>query len=232
MRTLLLLLLGVASLPAGAAAIQPLDDIRGAVNAFVSRTLGDSADTEYAIGRLDPRLRLPACTDALATRNVHAGRSRGPMSVEVRCAGAKPWVLYVPVEVVRFGEVVVTRRPVSRGQPITTEDLGLERRRLGARHADYFAEPQHAVGQIAIRSLAAGQVVSRSQLRPRQLVRRGDQVVLSSDGKAVTVRVKGEALEDGAAGERISVLNLSSERVVQGVVTASGEVVVRRARVL
>ena len=44
----------------------------------------------------------------------------------------------------------------------------------------------------------------------------------------VEVRMVGRALDDAGARERISVENVSSRRVVQGVVSAQGDVIVGR----
>ncbi len=217
---------------ANAAGIQSLDSIEAAVGSFVTAAVASGDDVEFTIGRLDPRLRLAQCEQALNVRNTHAARQRGPMSVEVRCAGNKPWVLYVPVELVRYAEVAVTRTPVARGQALTEADLHLERRRIDPRQADYLTDPAVAYGQVATRAIGPGQIVSQRLLRRPRLVRRGDQVVLSIGTRSVTVRAKGEALQDGAAGERITVLNLSSDRIIQGVVSATGEVVVRTGTML
>ncbi len=229
----LLLLLVCAPLAATAAEpVQSLRDIERAVEAYVAASHGQDDDVEFSIGRLDPRLRLPRCGEPLSTRHAHQRRHSGPVSIEVRCEGAKPWALYVPVTVARYAEVLVTRRALARGDALGAEDVALERRRIDPRHADYLTDAGEVGGLLVTRPIGPGQIVTRAQLRRPQLVRRGDHVVLSSGARGIRVQVKGEALEDGAAGERISVLNLRSERVIEGVVDTSGQVIVRGGAML
>jgi flagella basal body P-ring formation protein FlgA len=212
--------------------IHALADIEQAVRQFVAASALAGGDVEVTIGRLDPRLRLPRCASALDTRFPHARRSNGPVSVEVRCSGDKPWSLYVPVTLTRFAEVVVTTRPVARGQVLAGDDLALARRRLDGARADFLATLPEATGLVTRRNLAAGEIVGASQVERPRLVRRGDRVTLSSGHGGISVNVRGEALADGGAGERIRVRNLSSARVVEGVVNADGVVVVGRGAML
>jgi flagella basal body P-ring formation protein FlgA len=59
------------------------------------------------------------------------------------------------------------------------------------------------------------------------VIQRGDPVVLVSRSGGIEVRASGRALAAAGVDERISVENVSSRRVVQGQVLASGEVLVR-----
>ncbi|MCB1749220.1 MAG: flagellar basal body P-ring formation protein FlgA [Gammaproteobacteria bacterium] len=232
-RTAAILLLIAGLAPAvGAAPIHDLAAIERTVRQFVAAGAATAGDVEISVGRLDPRLRLPRCDETLDTRYPNARRSSGPVSVEVRCNGAKPWSLYVPVTLTRYAEVVVTTRPVARGQVLAPTDLALARRRVDGARADFLAGLNEAAGQVTRRSLAAGAVVGANQLERPRLVRRGDHVMLSSGHGGINVSVKGEALADGGAGERIRVRNLSSERVVEGIVNADGVVVVGHGAIL
>ncbi|RBK41011.1 flagella basal body P-ring formation protein FlgA, partial [Xanthomonas oryzae pv. oryzae] len=55
-----------------------------------------------------------------------------------------------------------------------------------------------------------------------------DTVPLVSRNGGLEVRMSGRALSDAGENERVSVENSSSRRVVQGIVEASGTVVVSR----
>ncbi|MEQ8660747.1 MAG: flagellar basal body P-ring formation chaperone FlgA [Gammaproteobacteria bacterium] len=217
---------------ARAAPIQPLAEIEQAVRRLAEQRSAADGDSEVSLGRLDPRLRLPRCGAPLAARFAHGGRSSGAMSVEVRCEGDQPWSLYVPVTIARYAEVVVAARPLARGHTVSAADLTTTRQRVDLARHDYLVDPASAVGQVTRRDVAAGQMLGANQLERPHLVRRGDQVVLSSANNAISVSVKGTALADGSVGERIRVRNLSSKRVVEGTVTAAGTVVVRSGAML
>jgi flagella basal body P-ring formation protein FlgA len=67
-------------------------------------------------------------------------------------------------------------------------------------------------------------VLTPAMLAAVPLVSRGQQVTLEAQTDGVHIRMGGEALAEAALGQRVRVKNLSSERVVEGVVR-SDEVV-------
>jgi len=63
---------------------------------------------------------------------------------------------------------------------------------------------------------------------PDLIVRRGQEVTLLSAADTIEVRASGRAMSDGAAGSRIQVQNLGSQRVVEGVIESADLVRVSR----
>ena len=59
-------------------------------------------------------------------------------------------------------------------------------------------------------------------------IRNGDNVDLVSRSGGIEVRVAGRALGAAGENERLNVENLSSRKIVQGVVDGSGAVIVNR----
>src|SRR6185437_6053895 len=66
--------------------------------------------------------------------------------------------------------------------------------------------------------LPAGAVLMAQDLLPDFLVHQGEQVTLVATADGFQVRAAGVALQDGRYGALIRVQNMSSSRVVQGVV--------------
>ena len=87
-----------------------------------------------------------------------------------------------------------------------------------------------AVYQSSARGEYAGFISLENVLPPgdERLVRRGDSVALVSRRGGVEVRVAGRAMADAGENERVSVENMSSRKIVQGTVAASGDVLVTR----
>jgi flagella basal body P-ring formation protein FlgA len=54
------------------------------------------------------------------------------------------------------------------------------------------------------------------------IVRRGDAVTLVYQVPGVSLSMRARALEDGAVGQSVRLLNTSSNRTVEGVVTGPG----------
>lgn len=227
MNKLLLLLMLSSSPLAQANTIQSLAAIESAVKGFVAQSIGEAGDSEFTLGRLDPRLRLAACDAALKMRFSREPRGGGPNAVEVRCEGSHPWSLYVTVDVARFAQVVVSSRGLVRGAVITADDVVVARRRINGTRMDYLSSATSAVGRVAARAIGPDQILGAANVTMPRLVKRGDEVTIASVGSTISVRVRGQALKDGALGDRVSVRNLNSKRVVEGVVNADGMVVVQ-----
>ncbi len=196
-----------------AADFQPVDTIKAA--ALGALPVGADADAT-----LDPALRLPRCGAALVAR------VQGSNSVEVACPDG--WRLFVPVRVRRSQTVLVLSRGIAPGETITADAFVPETRDASRIVGAAVADPAQAVGRVARRTLSAGAVLSATDLVAQRLIRRGDNVALVSRRGGVEVRVVGKALGDAGESERVTVENLSSRRVVQGVVGPGGDVWVSR----
>lgn len=217
-RLLLLLLLAIAAPAALASAWQPVESIRDAALATVADRDAPGVRAEAAV---DPALRLPRCAEPLQANPGHGG------TVEVGCASAG-WRLYIPVRVQRLQPVLVLTRAISAGEPIPPDAVQVEQRDVSRLAGGSFADPTQIADRVARRVLMAGSVLSPADVVPPRTVRRGDSVTLVARYGAVEVRASGRALGEAGLDERVSVENLGSRRVVQGVVRPNGEVLVLR----
>ncbi|MFP7722166.1 flagellar basal body P-ring formation chaperone FlgA [Lysobacter sp. A3-1-A15] len=200
---------------ASATGFTPAEAIRDAALAAVG------ADASSAEASVDSRLRMAACAQPLQAVPV----SR--RSVQVRCADAPGWQMFVPVRVRDVREVVVLKDSVQAGQPITAEDVTVQRRDMAGAGGTGFSDPADLVGQVARHGLAPGVAPVRDDVAAGQLLRRGDPVVLLSRVGGVEVRVAGRVLGQPGAGGTVSVENIESRRVVRGRVVEAGVVEVR-----
>lgn len=211
---------------APAAALPPefesLQAIRSAAESYVIATLPEGVRVEAT--SLDARVRLPVCGEPLGTR-LQSTAGANARTIEVRCEAPQRWSLYVPVRIRQSGPQLVLIRPVRAGETISESDLRLEIRDAGGVGAA-ISDPQMAVGRVAQRPLAAGSALTADALAIAPSVRRGQLVTLVGASGSFEVRTSGKALSDAAAGERLSVENSSSRRIVQGVVRGDGTVAV------
>jgi flagella basal body P-ring formation protein FlgA len=69
-----------------------------------------------------------------------------------------------------------------------------------------------------------GAVISPSALKSMKVVARGQVITLLAKAGTMEVRMSGKALASAALGQRVKVKNLSSKRVVEGVVESPGVV--------
>jgi flagella basal body P-ring formation protein FlgA len=88
----------------------------------------------------------------------------------------------------------------------------------------YVTDASALSGQRLSRPVVAGEPLSQESLAPANLIHRGQEVVLLARSGSLEVRVAGIALADGRASDRIRVQNVSSQRVVEGVVRSDSVV--------
>jgi flagella basal body P-ring formation protein FlgA len=148
----------------------------------------------------------------------------GRVTVRVRCDGTSPWTVFVPGQVRLYREVVTVVRPIKREGVLGEGDLTLAERDVGLLNQGYMIDLDQALGRKTTRPLQPDQVLSPTFIRQAEVIRRGDQVVISARSGGISVRMPGEALSDGAVGKQISVRNQRSQRVVRARVVGPGQV--------
>jgi flagella basal body P-ring formation protein FlgA len=131
--------------------------------------------------------------------------------------------------VIETAEAVVLSRPLRRGDIIRASDLTTERRPRAEVGDDRIGRIDLATGLAAKHPLRAGQALKQSDLMKPELIHRNEMVTLVYEVPGVLLTMRGKALEAGAEGDAVSVLNLESKRTVQGTVTELGRVAVIHA---
>jgi flagella basal body P-ring formation protein FlgA len=126
-------------------------------------------------------------------------------------------------------EATTLVRAVRAGEVIREADLRIERRPKAEAGSDALDDRQ-AIGLAATRPLRAGQVLRVADLAKPQVVQRNEAVTILYQVPGILLTVRGKALEAGAVGEVIGVLNAQSNRTVHATVAGPGQVVVAAAR--
>lgn len=124
-------------------------------------------------------------------------------------------------------ELPVLARRVSSGDVIGKDDIAWEsfpENRL--RKNTVFSE-RKIVGQAARRVLHAGRPLAAHELEDPVATEKGELVQLTYTTPYMEIRTLGEALEDGAIGEIISIRNTESDIVLRATLIAPGMAEVR-----
>ena len=165
-------------------------------------------------------IHLPASLASLATEtervSVELPRalSTGRMSVKVIVRGRSG--VYVPFSVSKRLEVMVVKRAVRAGSPITADDVAIERRA-----ATGAAVPSTIIGSSAVRDLAVGEIVAKADVVLAPPLARGTQVSVEMRRGRVIVRGNGTLEAAARTGESTSVRLAQTRTVVRGTLRAS-----------
>jgi flagella basal body P-ring formation protein FlgA len=219
------LCLALAVVPGLARAQQSLEKVRTAAEQSVldQQTLPGTR-VQARADALDDRLRLAACVQPLKA-SLPPGRPVGSrVSVVVQCPDQAGWTLRVPVRVQVYQKVLVTSRPMARGDGIGAGDVHTEERDTASLSYGFVTELAQIDGRALARPLNSGTVLAPGMLAGRQSIRLGDAVVLTSKIDGVIVRADGVALGAGDNGSRLRVRNTSSGRILDAVVRGEGVV--------
>ncbi|QVW22029.1 flagellar basal body P-ring formation protein FlgA [Pseudomonas hormoni] len=220
-----------AGSPALADAVTLPDMLIGVTQGFLEFTVEDYLATSQTEGRyeiqvnqLDPRLRMPMCDKELTASLESPAKPLGRVTVKVRCEGTSPWTVFVPAQVRLFRDVVTTTRPLRRADIVEPADVLLRERDISLINQGYLTTLEQAIGQRLTRPMVADQVITLVHLEQAEVIRKGDQVVITAHSGTLSVRMPGEALSNGGMSEQIRVKNLNSKRVIKAQVTAPGQV--------
>jgi flagella basal body P-ring formation protein FlgA len=124
-------------------------------------------------------------------------------------------------------DAVSVDHPIERGQVLQASDLTVLRRPKA--QSGGLADMKGAVGLAARRQLRPGQPIQVADLMKPTVVQRNDTVTLVYQAPGLMLTLRGQAQEAGALGDTINVLNAQTKRVVQGVVSGPGRVMVANA---
>ncbi len=212
---------------AAAEPIQSVSVIQETAESYLTAALESMHEGTISVSaaRPDQRLRLHACDEPLEGFLPHGRDPLRATTVGVRCTGAAPWTIYVPVSVEIHSQVVVAARPLHRGSRILSDDLRISARDI-SRHRDaWFTQPDDVAGLEARRSIREGDIITARSVEEPLLIRRGSEVVIEAGrGNGIQITGRGEALQNGREGDRIRVRNLDSGREIEGRVTAPNRV--------
>lgn len=223
----LALALGIATVGAQDAAREPLDAIRSTAEAFVKTQLPqDSSVASVTAGTLDNRLRLARCTGGMHAQLPPGASLQSRALVGVACNGPVRWTVYVPVTVESQISVLVLKHPVPRDARLTSDDVTLEKRKVVGMTTAFLTDVTDLQGRSAQRPLPMGTTLTMDMFKADLVVQHGQEVTLVASAGGIEVRATGRALSDAAAGARIKVQNMSSMKVVEGVVQGHDLVVV------
>jgi len=211
--------------PAHAQAVAEIESL-DAVRAIAEQSVIDHASS--ASGKLiakadglDARLRLAKCPTRPVALLPAAFTLNARQTIGVRCGQGNAWTVYVPVTVETELQVLVIRNNAPRGAHLSDADVERQSRRVPGFAQSYVTDLTEYRERHLKRPLPPGTVLVTDVFAADVLIRRGQQVTLVSSVGGIEVRANGAAISEGGVRDRVRVQNLSSLKVVEGVVESA-----------
>jgi flagella basal body P-ring formation protein FlgA len=193
--------------------------------------LGEAKNLTVTIERDAKPVQLePNAGDLRAGRILYDRSGRFDMTFDVPgSSAARRTPLRFIGTVVETVETAVLTRGINRGEVVKASDVAIERRPKADIHGDINATSANLVGLAAKRGLRAGDVLHGTDLMKPEIVQRNENVTLVYEAPGLVLTIRGKALETGALGDTVNVLNIQSKRNVQGTISGPGQVSVTAA---
>jgi len=200
------------------------------VAALVAAGMPDNADVALD----NDRAQLAIAVDLPATVRAEAPlydpakpRFEATVSAPADAPDAERVTIRVMGKVFRTVDVPVLVRPVATGEVIRARDIQMVRMHADQVGPTNINDPDKLADKSARRVLPAGQPIRVSDVGATVLVIKNNLVNVTINTTRLSIVMQGKALEDGAEGETVRVVNTRSNKIVQGVVSGKGEVIVK-----
>ena len=198
------------------------DSLREAVVAKV-RESGVKDDVDVAFDNHALEIVLPADQAADFTlENFAYDRTARRFRTEFHANTLQPFTVAGRITIKR--QVPVLGRRLESGTIIGNADidwLSVPEERL---NASIILDASHLVGSELRRDMAEEQMITTHDVAPPRMVTRGGLITIKAETPLMLVTVQGKALQDGAKGETVRVMNTQSNRMIEGVVESAGVV--------
>ncbi|MGL4208194.1 MAG: flagellar basal body P-ring formation chaperone FlgA [Candidatus Adiutrix sp.] len=120
-------------------------------------------------------------------------------------------------------EALVATRNLSRGHVLSEGDITMAMVPY-AQTKESLSDAAMAHGYTLKMNLSAGEVLKARQLTRSIIVRRGETVTIIASKGALKITAAGQARQDGALGDTISVTNLSSQKTISARIIGPSQV--------
>ncbi|RQT34036.1 flagellar basal body P-ring formation chaperone FlgA [Burkholderia contaminans] len=211
-----------AAQPATPPGQQDPESIRRAALAFLQQQIaGLPGKATATVTTAFPR-GLAACT-TLEPFMPTGARLWGRTTVGVRCAGERPWTVYLQAKVTVQATYYVAARQIAPGEPLSAADLVARDGDLTVLPLAVITDPAQAIGATALARISAGLPLRQDLLKSAASVSAGQTVRVVAAGPGFTISAEGSALANAAPGQSVRV-RMAAGQIVTAIVKDAGTV--------
>lgn len=211
---------------AGGAALAPASNVPGgqedgetirhAALAFLQQqTLGLPGKINITVAPTFPR-GLAACT-TLEPFMPTGARLWGTTSVGVRCAGAKPWTLYLQARIAIESTYYLAARQIEAGTVVTAQDLLARNGDLSNLPRAIITDPSQAIGSTTLTRISAGMPLRQDLLKSASAVTIGQTVRVVAQGQGFQISSEGSVMNNAGPGQQVRV-KMAGGQIISGIV--------------
>ncbi|MFM0734406.1 flagellar basal body P-ring formation chaperone FlgA [Paraburkholderia sediminicola] len=202
--------------PVPLAGQQDAEAIRSAALAFLQQqSAGLPGKVEITVAPAFPR-GLAACT-TLEPFMPSGARLWGRMTVGVRCAGERPWTIYLQARISLRATYYLAARAMAPGEVFTAADLVARDGDLTGLPQAIVTDPSQAVGSVSLVRVAGGMPLRRDMLKSALAVSIGQTVRVVAAGTGFAISAEGSAMNNASPGQQVRVKTANGQ-IISGIV--------------
>ena len=141
---------------------------------------------------------------------------RVPLILSVMQGSSEIRRVWVSAEISVFTRVPVAVVPIRAKQRLSSAQFEMRRHDMASLPDNVVTSPESLDGAHAVRPLSPGEVIRKSDVRFPYLVKQGHLVRLYARRGKLVITAIGKALDAGRKGEIVRVINIDSNKPVQG----------------
>jgi len=135
--------------------------------------------------------------------------------------------IFLRAKVEALKEIVAAAKLIKKGKLLEASDFKLEKRDVALLPPKYFINSEVMVGKEAKITIPENSTLFEWMIGDLPLIRRGSEVTIIISAPGLSVKTKGEALEDGYQDAEIKVKRAESKKTIAGKVISPNEVEVK-----
>jgi len=195
---------------------QDPEAIRAVALAFLQQqSAGLPGKVEITVAPAFPR-GLAACM-MLEPFMPSGARLWGRVTVGVRCAGQRPWTIYLQARVSLHATYYLAGRAMSVGEVLTAADLVARDGDLTGLPQAIVTDPAQAVGSVTLTRVSAGMPLRRDMLKSASAVSIGQTVRVVAAGDGFAISSEGSAMNNASPGQQVRVKTANGQ-IISGIV--------------
>ncbi|MBL8807297.1 MAG: flagellar basal body P-ring formation protein FlgA [Rhodospirillales bacterium] len=190
---------------------------------------GARAADEIDLGSRSIAISLPLDAPAdVEVRQIQYDRATGRFMATLHAGGSHAGAQRATIQgrVFATARLPVLRRSIAVGETIRATDIEMAQVREDNARRDLISNPDKLIGLTARQRLREREPVREIDVRPATLVARNAHVTIVLQIGNLSLTAQGRAVEEGAKGDTVRVLNTTSNRQIEGVVVAPDTVAV------
>lgn len=216
--TLLVLLQIVFGSVSAKALTLELDDIVEAIRAeFVEQGFDDNVELELFGGQT--KFDLGDISDAkilLSNFSAIEDDDKFTVDAEIFADGKSVTTTKLVGRYFILEKILVLTKDIAKDEIIKKENLTQIIIRSNRLRDDVVKEENNLLGKQAIRTIKKGKPITSRDIRDKIVIKKGQMIMVVYKNKGLQITSKMEAIEDGAKGQRIRLINNKSNKEVVG----------------